>query len=166
MSLGTSFGRGEAEALLYREARFLDERRFDERLALFTEDARYLVPIDDLDDPLEPMLINDDRTRMAERVYRVQHARAYAQFPPSETVRLVSNVEVEAATDGDLLVRANVMITEIRAGDDGQAGLGVQRWLSARCRYLVEATAPHRVREKRVVLLNRRAPIYNLTLIL
>lgn len=32
---------GEVEEFLYREARLLDERRFDEWLDLFTDDARY-----------------------------------------------------------------------------------------------------------------------------
>ena len=160
-----AFGRTEAEALLYREARLLDERRFAEWLALFAGELRYVVPIDDVDDPLEPMLVNDDRPRLTERIYRLEHTRAYAQFPPSQTVRLVSNVEVEPA-DGAILVRANVLITEIRNGDDAQPGLATQRWFAARCRFLLEPDPPHRIREKRVLLLNRRAPIYNLTLML
>jgi 3-phenylpropionate/cinnamic acid dioxygenase small subunit len=166
VSVSLAFARAEAEAFLYREARLLDERRFADWLALFADDAHYLVPIEDGDDPLEPMLVNDDRARMSERVYRIEHARSYAQAPPSETVRLISNVEVDAPSADQILVRANVLITEIRAGDDGQPGLGEQRWLSARCRYRLEADAPYRIREKRVVLLNRRAPIYNLTMLL
>ena len=35
--------RQEGEDYLYREARLLDERRFEEWLALFTDDARYVV---------------------------------------------------------------------------------------------------------------------------
>ena len=33
------------EAFLYQEAELLDERRYEEWLELFTEDARYLMPM-------------------------------------------------------------------------------------------------------------------------
>ena len=35
----------EIEELLYREAELLDERRFEDWLDLFTEDARYFMPM-------------------------------------------------------------------------------------------------------------------------
>ena len=37
----------DAAAFLYREARLLDERRYDEWLALFTEDGLYWAPTED-----------------------------------------------------------------------------------------------------------------------
>src|ERR1700741_1819557 len=35
----------EIEQFLYREARFLDERRWHDWLALFTDDVRYSMPV-------------------------------------------------------------------------------------------------------------------------
>ena len=42
--------REEVEDFLYQEAELLDEWRLDEWAALFTEDARYIVPTTDLPD--------------------------------------------------------------------------------------------------------------------
>ena len=42
--------REEVEDFLYQEAELLDEWRLDEWAALFTEDARYVVPTTDLPD--------------------------------------------------------------------------------------------------------------------
>ena len=40
--------RSEAEDLLFEEAELLDQWKLDQWLALFTEDAAYLVPSTDL----------------------------------------------------------------------------------------------------------------------
>ena len=77
--------RAEAEALLYREARLLDERRFDEWLAMFANDCLYWIPTAEEDPATEPSLIYDDRARLVERVYRLTETKAYAQRPRSRT---------------------------------------------------------------------------------
>jgi len=59
----------EVENFLVREAALLDEWRLDDWLALFTEDARYMVPATDLPtaDPKETLaIINDDMAGCAD----------------------------------------------------------------------------------------------------
>ncbi|MEA2987083.1 MAG: hypothetical protein QOD94_3337, partial [Alphaproteobacteria bacterium] len=61
------------EQFLVHEARLLDEARFDEWLALFTEDAWYWVPVDaEQKDPFTTVsLIYDDRRLLETRVRRL-----------------------------------------------------------------------------------------------
>src|SRR5205085_10219935 len=91
------------EEFLYQEAALLDEWRLDEWLALFTADARYVVPTTDLpegDPQRDLVLIDDNLTRLQGRVERLKSRHAHREYPWSRTRRLVSNVRVTRA-DGD-----------------------------------------------------------------
>lgn len=149
----------EAERFLIRECRLIDERRFDEWLTLFTLDCRYWLPISDGDPDVEPSLIYDDYTRMKERVFRLMNTHAPSQEPPSRTLHNVSNVEVQDSTR----VLANLTIFEFRPGDPSQVGLGVQRVFAAKAEYVL--TEDWHIKRKKVWLLDRDAPHYNLTFI-
>jgi 3-phenylpropionate/cinnamic acid dioxygenase small subunit len=151
--------REQAEQLVIRECRLIDERRFEEWLTLFTSDCRYWLPITDADPEVEPSLIYDDFTRMQERVYRLTNTRPPSQEPASRTLHTVSNVEVE---DGGRIL-ANLTIFEFRPGDPSQVGLGVQRVFAGRAEYLLAEDG--RIRLKKLWLLDRDAPHYNLTFI-
>jgi benzoate/toluate 1,2-dioxygenase beta subunit len=159
--------RTEAEALLYREARLLDGGRFDDWLAMFANDCRYWVPITPESHGLEPSLIDDDRDRLEERVYRLTVTPAYAQRPPSRTQHNVSNVEVlDSSDERDAQVLCNLLIVELRGGDSTQAGLGHQRLLAARCHYSFTGGPDWRIQLKKLLLLDRDLPHYNLSFIL
>jgi 3-phenylpropionate/cinnamic acid dioxygenase small subunit len=153
--------RTAAEELLYDEADLLDDREFERWLDLFTDDAVYWVPA--RPGPADPdrhvSLIYDDRARMADRVWRLTVGPAHAQIPPSATRRLITNVRVAPTGDGDVLIRSNFAIYEVRKG--------VQRDFAGRYEHLV---TPHgdgwRIRSKTVRLVNCDAPIFNLTFML
>lgn len=123
----------EAERFLVMEARLLDERRFEEWEDLFTEDAVYWVPMDPSREPTDSVsIVYDDRKRLHERVYRLTKTPVLDQNPPSRTVRIVGNVEVEAGEgEEEPRVRCNQLIAEMRPGGPGQAGLNSPRWLAA-----------------------------------
>src|SRR5438445_2593705 len=141
--------REEADALLFREARLLDERRFQEWLDMFADECLYWVPTIEGGPASEPSLIYDDRARIQERVFRLLEARAYAQRPPSRTQHNISNVEVaESDWGGAVEVRCNLLLVELREGDASQAGLGNQRLLAARCQYLFVDGPRWRIRQK------------------
>ena len=76
--------------------KLIDEHRYDEWLALWTEDGLYWVPCnsDDADPARQAMIIYDNRARLEERIYRLTSGAAWAQQPRSRTRRLISNVEV------------------------------------------------------------------------
>ena len=154
--------RQDAEDFLYREAALLDEGRLDEWLALFTDDGRYRLPIATGDDELEPALVDDDRERLAERVFRLTSTQAHAQLPPSQTVHDVHNVQVEALSEDEALLRCNLTVHEVRVGGPEQVGLGRLRVLPARAAYVVRLGPPLRIRSKTVYLLERELPLQNI----
>jgi 3-phenylpropionate/cinnamic acid dioxygenase small subunit len=154
--------------LLYREARLLDDNALQEWLDLFVREGLYCAPLGGRFRPGETSILADDDRLRRQRVYRLLATPAYAQRPPSRTVRQVGNIEVAPREDGTLEVECVVVIHEVRVGDERQFGLGVARQLPARCRYTlsVGAEGELRILRKEVVLLMREAPLENLSLML
>jgi 3-phenylpropionate/cinnamic acid dioxygenase small subunit len=109
--------RDSFRALLEREARLLDELRFDDWLALYAPECIYWVPASPGGgDPRREVAISfDDRRRMEDRIYRLRTGYAWSQAPKSRTVRMISNVEVFATARADArMVRSNLLISEFR----------------------------------------------------
>ena len=103
--------------LLEREARLLDQLRFDEWLALYAPECIYWVPATVTGgDPRREVAISfDDRRRLEDRIYRLRTGYAWSQAPKSRTVRMISNVEVFAGADAAArMVRSNFLISEFR----------------------------------------------------
>jgi len=107
--------REQCRVLLEREARLLDEGRFEEWLALFAANCVYWVPgRPGAGDPRREVTVAfDDRRRLEDRIYRLRTGYAWSQAPASRTVRLISNVEVFE----NLMVRSNFLIAEFRGGE-------------------------------------------------
>ena len=108
----------EIEKFLYREARFLGERRFEEWMNLFAQDGYYWVPTTpDQDDPYDAVSIFfDDRAVMKTRLSRLDHPKIHSQIPASRTCHYVSNIEIDDdhRVDGEVLVRSNLLMLEYR----------------------------------------------------
>lgn len=70
---------------VYREARLLDEHKFDEWLALFAEDGFYWMPLEwNQQDPiLHTSLMYEDKLLLTIRVERLKGARTFSQKPKS-----------------------------------------------------------------------------------
>jgi 3-phenylpropionate/cinnamic acid dioxygenase small subunit len=110
--------RERCRMLLHREARLLDERRYDDWLALYSPRCVYWVPATPGGDPRREVAVAfDDRRRLEDRVYRLRTGHAWSQTPASRTVRLLTNVEVFAGTGDSVLVRSNFLLSEWRAGE-------------------------------------------------
>lgn len=109
--------RGQVEDLLYQEAELLDRWDLDDWLALYTEDATYVVPSNDLPDG-DPdralVLIDDNRVRMQARVERLNSRKAHREYPHSRTSHQVSNVRLRQPADGVLPVRAEFVVWRFR----------------------------------------------------
>lgn len=164
----TVFGRRQAEALVYREARLLDDLELDEWLTLFTDDGIYWVPIDEnapIDESVS--IIYDWPLRREERVRHLLDIPFPAQSPRSRTMHSVTNVEVFKQGTCEYLVRTNQVIHEIRVGDSSQVGLGVLNHLAAQVHYTVRIVqGDPLIAMKKVLLLNREMPMGNLTFML
>ena len=103
--------------LLEREARLLDQLRFDEWLAMYAPECIYWVPgTPEAGDPRKEIAICfDDRRRMEDRIYRLRTGYAWSQAPKSRTIRMISNVEVfETDASTARMVRSNFLISEFR----------------------------------------------------
>lgn len=114
----------EAAALLYEEALYLDERRWDEWLGLYVEDARYWVPAwtaggqPTADPDREISLIYyDSRAGLEDRVWRLKSGLSIASNPLRRTAHAVTNVLVTDITaEGEAEVKAtwNVSVHDPR----------------------------------------------------
>ena len=107
------------EDLLIREAQLLDSWQLAEWLTLYTDDAHYYVPPNDVDgDTADPdtslFYVMDDRKRMEERVVRLGKVGAHSEYPRSKVRHLVTNVQ--AARENDM-VRARASFIVSRAKD-------------------------------------------------
>jgi 3-phenylpropionate/cinnamic acid dioxygenase small subunit len=147
------------EQFLLREARLLDEARFDDWLALFTPDAWYWVPSQpDQPDPHETVsLIYDDRRLLETRVRRLASPRMYSQEPRSRTSRLVANVTIEAGEPTASTVRSKFLMIEFRRDSQRLFGGTVLH-------RLVQTEGGLRIAWKRVDLVNCDAPLDGITI--
>jgi 3-phenylpropionate/cinnamic acid dioxygenase small subunit len=107
--------RDEFRLLLEREARLLDQLRYEDWLNMYATECIYWVPsTPQAGDPRrEISVMFDDRRRLEDRVYRLRTGFAWSQAPASRTVRLVSNVEVFSTANTDVrMLRSNFLISE------------------------------------------------------
>jgi p-cumate 2,3-dioxygenase beta subunit len=121
--------RAEVEDFLYQEAALLDAWKLDQWLALLTEDATYRVPSNDRpeSDPRGTLFtIADDMARVRSRVTRLKDRNAHAEFPPSRTRRIISNVRI--VEKNPLRVEANFVVYRYRRNEDIRTYVGLYRY--------------------------------------
>ncbi len=153
--------RQRVEQFLYYEARLMDEHRWDEWLALWTEDSLYWVPSnrDEIDPRREVSLIYDDWVRLQLRVSRLKSGFAHAQEPKSRMRRLISNIEIDESANGEITASSNFMLAELRRGkQDLFAGRSIHR--------LRTHNGSFKMASKKVLLVNNDEPIDNLTFLI
>jgi 3-phenylpropionate/cinnamic acid dioxygenase small subunit len=95
----------EVEELLAREAHLLDERRFDEWLNLFTDDAEYLVPLREyVEGEVEPAglpVIRENKDGLLLRVRKDATGFSHTEVPASMTCHLITNIVVDEIPNSD-----------------------------------------------------------------
>jgi p-cumate 2,3-dioxygenase beta subunit len=123
--------RQQVEDFLYEEAAFLDAWRLDDWLGLLTADAVYRVPSNDRPDADSRdtlFLIADDINRIRARVTRLKDKSAHAEYPPSRTRRMISNVRITGRNGPTLKVEANFTVHRFRRNDGIRAFVGHYRY--------------------------------------
>lgn len=116
----------EVEQFLYQEAWLLDERRFEDWLALFADDARYTllerarIQVRAAASPVAPeqVLYDDDKAFLALRVRRLDTNLAHSERPPSITRHLIANVQVGDGAGDEVPVRSTFMVHQARLETD------------------------------------------------
>ena len=143
------------------EARLIDEQRFDEWLGLFTEDARYWMPLEP--DQTDPLLYNslfyDDKILMRIRIERLKGARTFSQKPKSRCHHVLQMPVIDMADDalGEYRTWAAFHYIETREGEQNLFA-GWSR------HHLVRQDGALRIRLKRVDLVNSDAAFGNIQL--
>ena len=157
---GSSRGRKpdvrEIEQFLFREAMYLDSKRYQEWLDLFTEDGLYWVPAaPDQKDPYNHVsLYFEDRILRQMRVRRLTHPQAYSLQNPVRASRVVGNVLIESFEEatGDCRVRSTFHMLELQYGEQQMYGGFYTHELKA-------VEGDYRIRLKRVDLINCDGPL-------
>ena len=149
-----------AADLLYREALYLDERRWDEWLALFTDPVEFWVPAwksesEPTADPSSEvsLLYLSTHLELEERVARVRSGKSNASTPLPRTAHAVTNIMAEAEGKDALTVRC-IAITHIYNVKRREPHSVFARNLYA----LVRLDEGWRVRRKKLLLLNDYIP--------
>jgi len=116
----------EIEDFLYREADLLDERRYDDWLALLAEDVRYWMPmrrnvkVDDREreftrEGRDISWFDEGKDTLTRRVRQIQTGIHWAEEPVSRISHMVSNVQLlevnpSTAEPAEVTVRCRFLI--------------------------------------------------------
>jgi N,N-dimethyl phenylurea N-demethylase beta subunit len=112
-----------AQNFLAREAKLLDERRFDDWFAMLDDAIVYHVPIRvaTLDYAAEhadgAYRIRDDKILIETRIKRLKSGQAWAEVPPSRTLRVVGSLLVERKSDDLIAVESALLLYRQRGHD-------------------------------------------------
>jgi 3-phenylpropionate/cinnamic acid dioxygenase small subunit len=153
----------EIAHFLRREARLIDEKRLDEWLALFAEDAHYWVPAS----PGQPDALNhnslafEDKLLLRLRVERLKSPRAYSQRPASRCLHVLQEPDFEKLDyeRGEFRTRTPFLYTETR-GDESQ------RYAATAWHTLISSHGQLQIKLKRVDILNCDAALPSIQLFL
>ncbi|QTF93274.1 benzoate 1,2-dioxygenase small subunit [Halomonas sp. BM-2019] len=104
----------EIQAFLYREARLLDDREWDEWLTCYSKEVEFWMPAWDDDDQLtrDPhseisLIYYPSREGLEDRVYRIKTERSGASTPEPRTTHQITNIEVLEEEGGQVKLRFN-----------------------------------------------------------
>ena len=150
----------DIERFIYREARLLDEKRWDDWFALFTEDGHYWVPLtrNQPDAEYHTSLAYEDTLLLRLRIERLRR-RPPSQHPESWSQHVLQRPEIDSQ-DGDTVVTRTPFHYAEARGDAMQMLTGVVQ------HHLVRQDGALRIRLKRVNLLNYDAALPSIQLFL
>jgi len=157
----TSRGDADIVAFVYHEARLVDEKRLGEWYELYTDDARYWIPLtrNQPDGYTHTSLMFEDKLLLRVRVERLRNPRSFSQQQPSYCQHVLQTPEIDSrGADGKSWVtRTPFFYMESQL--DSQITLAGVSWL-----HLVEIEEQLRIRLKKVELLNCDAALPSIQL--
>ena len=142
------------ERFLYRQAEILDEKQWDDWLALFTGEGRYWMPAeaDQTDGEGVPNIFWEDLNLMKMRIARNNHPQAHSQAPENRLCHVVSSVIIESEdANGDIIARSRFHCAEYFRYE--------VRNFTGKYRHLLKKTPDgYRIALQRADLVNREGP--------
>jgi 3-phenylpropionate/cinnamic acid dioxygenase small subunit len=148
-------------SFVYDEARLIDEKRLDEWYELFTEDARYWMPLTrgQPDGINHTSLLYEDKLLLKVRIERLKKPNSFSQQQPSFCQHVIQQPQVDSidAAGGVYVTRAPFLYVETQL--DQQILLaGVVR------HHLIVQDGRLRIRQKKVELVNCDAALPSIQL--
>jgi 3-phenylpropionate/cinnamic acid dioxygenase small subunit len=140
--------------LINREAALLDDCRYDEWLALFSDDCLYWAPVSpEMQTPRAgPSHFRDDKQVMMVRTHRLLNPRAFGAEPSPRTVHIVSGIYIESEEQDEIHVSSSQIMLEYRNRGRFEED---QRVFGGRVRHRLRRTDQGlKIVEKRVDLIN------------
>ena len=137
----------QVQRFLFHEARLLDERRLQEWVALYADDAEYWVPYAwGQESPKDHVsLFYETKSLLGMRVDRLERELSPLDSPAARVNHYLTNVTVEEGAE--LKARAQLLFVEYRRGE--------QRWFAGRATWRLRPRGESfMIAAKRVDLLN------------
>ena len=144
-----------------REALYLDERRWDDWLALYTPDCEFWMPawLDEDRQTSDPktqvsLIYHEMRWELEERVYRLKSRKSVTAMPLPRTVHVIGGLRVTEYSEYQLQVRSNatVHVYDPRTADHYIAAVKYSHTYSRK------GDGPWLIARKHIVLINDRMP--------
>ena len=147
----------EIEQFLYREARALDEERYEDWLEMLTADVHYWMPAVQARyradralryDPKRMAHFDDNLDHLRQRVSRFLQPTAWSEDPPTRHCHIVSNIEVESGESAHEY-RVHSVFTNVRSRNESD-----EDWIAGRRRDLLRRGSDEtlRIARREVVL--------------
>jgi len=103
------------------EGELLDERKFDDWLELFTDDARYWMPIarnvehnnieaEYTREQCDAAWFDEDKKTLLQRVMQLKGGDHWAEEPFSRTTHITTNIRIERASETELTLRSRFIV--------------------------------------------------------
>lgn len=111
----------EVEQFLYQEAELLDERRYEEWLDMFTEDARYFMPMkrnvkfdqtarEKTSGSGDMSWFDEGKQTLTQRVRQILTGIHWAEEPLSRVCHIVSNVQILSESPTEITAKSRFVV--------------------------------------------------------
>jgi len=149
--------------LVYREARLLDEKRFDEWLELLTRDVHYWMPLTrgQPDGATFTSLFYEDHLLLKVRIERLRHPNAFSQQQPSFCQHVLQQPALEIAEPENNRYVTRTPFMYFEAQLDSQLVLAGVTY-----HHLTFVEGACRIRMKKIELVNCEAALPSIQLLL
>lgn len=155
-----SFDHRAVETLLYDEARYLDEGRWDEWLGLYIEDAVFWIPAwkseaEVTSDPTRELSLvyYQGRKNLEDRVWRARSGMSVASAPLPRVVHQITNISIVAEDPDEALVASNFSV-HLYDKRSSRTHLFFGRYRHT----LLRGAGSIKIAQKKIILLNDTIP--------
>jgi 3-phenylpropionate/cinnamic acid dioxygenase small subunit len=150
-------------ALVYHEARLLDEQRFDEWYELYTDDGLYWMPLTrgQPDGVTHTSLMYEDKLLLKVRIERLKSPHSFSQQPRSHCQHVLQQPDVESLAEDRMTAVVRTPFFYMESQLDDSIVLAGVTW-----HHLVRDNGQLRIRMKKIELVNCDAALPSIQLFL